>query len=305
MKKPSNTVLLTACGLLFGAAMLSGHDAQGQSAPAPRAGTGSVYGNDLGKTSVEQLSSNDEIMRAVAGGAPSRIWAVLEHAERVDCLSCIPAVEPLLYDSHAQTREIAAWWLRKRVFGVFGPGQAYEKTVNTLKSDPNPVHRAYAASALGEFLTVAGVKHCAEALKSDSDETVRAAAARALGRIGIDKGALAAAMSDGSPRVKIAVLDAASRMNQKFTAVGVGLADADPVVRKRAAEVAATHRATDQVGTLIALAQGDADAEVRLAAAHSLGALHDASARPALEQIAQKDSSGLVRDQARIALRRL
>ena len=305
MKTASNTILLSACGLLFGAAMLSGNNAQGQSAPPQRDGTGSVYGNDLGKTSVEQLSTNDEITSAVNSGAPSRIWAVLEHGEHVDCLNCIASVEPLLYDSHSQTREIAAWWLRKRVFGVFGPGETYEKTVNTLKTDPNPTHRAYAANALGEFLTVAGVKYCAEALKSDTDEKVRAAAAGALGRIGRDDGALATAMGDGSPLVKVAVLDAASRMNQKFTAVGVGLADADATVRKRAAEIAETHRATDQVGKLIDLAKGDADAEVRLAAAHSLGALHDASARAALEDIAQKDSSGLVRDQARIALRRL
>lgn len=304
MNKASNTLLLSACGLLFGAAMLSGNNAQGQSAPPTRGGTQSSYKN-IGKTSVEQLSTNEEILRAAAGGEPSRVWAVLEHGEHVDCLDCIPAVEPLLYDSQPQSREIAAWWLRKRVFGVFGAGETYEKTVQTLKSDPNATRRAYAASALGEFLTVAGVKHCATALKSDTDERVRAAAAGALGRIGRDDGALALAMSDASPLVKVAVLDAASRMNQRFTAVGAGLADGNPAVRKRAAEIAETHRSVDQVGKLIDLAKADPDAEVRLSAAHSLGALHDASARAALEEIAQKDANGLVRDQARIALRRL
>ena len=303
MKNRKSTFLVSASALLFGAAMLSDNPAQGQAA-SPRPSVANTYG-DIGKTQEEKLSTTDEIMRAASTGEPSRVWAVLEHGEFVDCLSCISSVEPLLYDSHASNREISAWWLRKRVFGVFGEGEVYQRAVNVLKSDPNPVKRAYAANALGEFLTFAGVKHCAAALKNDPDEGVRVAAALALGRLQKDDGALALAMTDASPKVKVAVLDAASRMNQKFIALGTGLADPDPAVRKRAAEIAETHRASDQVATLIELAKNDADAEVRLSAAHSLGALHDLSARGALEAIAQNDPSGLVRDQARIALRRL
>lgn len=230
---------------------------------------------------------------------------MLEHGEFVDCLNCIPSVEKLLFDAHASNREISAWWLRRRVFGVFGEGEVYQRTVQALESDPSPKKRAYAAEALGEFLSKAGVKHCKKALQSDADETVRAAAARAIGRLGIDDGALAPAMADSSPLVKVAVLDAASRMNARFTGIGTGLADADAGVRKRAAEVAETHRAADQVGKLIELAQSDANAEVRLSACHALGGLHDASARAALEGIAANDANGLVKDQARIALRRL
>ena len=51
------------------------------------------------------------------------IWQALEHGEKVECLDCIPAVEKLLYDGNAKNREIAAWWLRRRIFGVFGPGE--------------------------------------------------------------------------------------------------------------------------------------------------------------------------------------
>ncbi len=303
MKTTQKTFLLTASALLFGAVSLSGHSAQGQAAQS-RGSVAATYG-EIGKTQAEKLSTTDEILRAAATGEPSKVWAVLEHGEFVDCLSCIPAVEPLLYNAHASNREISAWWLRKRIFGVFGEGEVYSRVVSTLQSDPNPKKRAYAANALGEFLTLAGVKHCARALQSDADEGVRVAAAAALGRLQKDDGALAAAMGDSSPKVKVAVLDAASRMNQKFTALGQGLADGDAAVRKRAAEIAETHRATDQVQKLIELAERDADAEVRLAAVHTLGGLRDASARGALERIVSSDANGLVKDQARIALRRL
>ena len=91
-----------------------------------------------------------------SSGSPSLIWETLEHGESVECLNCIPAVEPLIYDNNAEVREIAAWWLRRRIFGVFGAGEVYEHTVNAVKSDPNPQRRAYAAYALGEFLDPGG-----------------------------------------------------------------------------------------------------------------------------------------------------
>lgn len=298
-----STLVLSGAALLTAVFSLSGSTAEGKGSQ-PQGGTAAMYGA-IGAHQEEKLSTNDEIMRAAATGEPSKVWAVLEHGEMVDCLSCISAVEPLLYDTHATNREIAAWWLRRRMFGVFGEGEVYQRLTQTLASDPSPKKRAYAAESIGEFLTRAGVKHCKQALATDADEGVRAAAARALGRLGIDDGALANAMSDSSPLVKVAALDAASRMNQRFTGFGTALGDADAKVRKRAAEIAETHRAADQVAKLIELAEHDADPEVRLAACHTLGGLHDASAREALERIAERDANGLVKDQARIALRRL
>jgi len=56
---------------------------------------------------------------------------------------------------------------------------------------------------------------------------------------------------------------------------------------------------------VIALAKSDADDDVRIAACHALGAFQDKSAEATLESIAQTDASGLVRDTALIALRRL
>ena len=121
-----------------------------------------------------------------SSGAPTAIWQTLEHGESVECLDCIGAVAPLLYDANAKNREISAWWLRRRMLGVFGPGEVYEQTVNTLASDPSPAKRGYAASALGEFLVGSGITPLATALQSDSDPGVRAAAASALGRLNDD-----------------------------------------------------------------------------------------------------------------------
>jgi len=41
--------------------------------------------------------------------------------------------------------EIAAWWLRRRVFGVFGEGEVYQQTVQMLAVGTNPVQRAEVA----------------------------------------------------------------------------------------------------------------------------------------------------------------
>ena len=66
--------------------------------------------------------------------APTRIWKVLEHGEKLECLGCIPLVTKLLYSPTAKNREISAWWLRRRIFGVFGPGQVYSQVLKVLES---------------------------------------------------------------------------------------------------------------------------------------------------------------------------
>src|SRR6185369_9288188 len=140
-------------------------------------------------------------------GSPSLIWETLEHGEKVECLQCIPAVTGLLYDQHSQTREIAAWWLRRRIFGVFGPGQAYEQTRNVLKSDGNAQKRAYAAYAIGEMLDQSGIAPLATAIQTDSSPIVRTAAASALGRMNsAGNGALSKALMDTDPNVQIAAI---------------------------------------------------------------------------------------------------
>lgn len=283
--------------------------AQGDEDPAK--GTKTIYG-PIPADQVEFLSSGDQIVKAASSGASTAIWEILEHGERVECLNCIPAVEPLLYDANPKTREIAAWWLRRRTFGVFGPGEVYERTAAMVKDRAQtPSKRANAAYALGEFLVAPGADVLADVLSGaspDPEPRVRAAAASALGRLNSDgSGALARALADGDSQVKLAALGSASIVNTSVDATSVArlMTDGDGIVRRRAAEVLETLRAKDAVVGLMSLAKSDGDAEVRLAACHALGGLGDSRARTVLEDVAATDANGLVKDQARIALRRL
>lgn len=288
------------------ASLLLGNDA-GADASANIGGTQKVYGN-IAPDQIEHLSTGDRIKSAAASGSMMAIWETLEHGERVECIDCIPSVEPLIYDPNPRTREISAWWLRRRVFGVWGPGQVYERTIQTLANDPNATRRAYAAEALGEFLAAPGVDAVSTAITKDSDPNVRAAAAKALGRLNSDgKGALSTALNDSDGKVKLAALRSAGRINKFADVANVTklTSDGDANVRRTAAEVIGTLRAKDGVSSLMNIAKNDPDANVRNAACHSLGALHDAQARPVLEDISRTDTNTLVRDQAAIALRRL
>ncbi len=270
-------------------------------------GTAGVYGH-VNPDSIEFLSNEEQINAAVSSNSPSLIWEVLEHAEKFECTSCIASVAPLLYSNNSEVREISAWWLRRRVFGVFGEGEVYQQTLQTLKNDSNASRRAYAAYALGEFLVTPGIAACAEAVKTDSDPAVRAAAASALGRLNDDgAGALSAAVVDSDVRVKLAGLKAVSRIN-KFTDVPAlvqTLADSDAKVRNSGVQTLEQVLAKDSSASVIAIAKTDPDASVRASAAHALGIFHDPAARPALEALSASDPNGFVRDAAAIALRRL
>ena len=295
-------VLLAIAALLGGLAKTAYSDSS-----ANIKGTQAVYGN-IPPDQIEFLSTGDRIKSVAASGSMMEIWETLEHGERVECLDCIPAVEPLLYDANPRTREIAAWWLRRRVFGVFGPGEAYERTLKTLASDGDAKKRAYAAYARGEFLVAPGAEACANAIANDKDATVREAAASALGRMNIDfNGAIAKALTDVEPKVKLAAIKSAGRINtfNDTTTVSALLADGNATVRKRAAELLEKSKPASAVPALLAIAKADADAGARNAACHALGVIRDASARATLEDVAKNDPNGLVRDQAQIALRRL
>jgi HEAT repeats len=268
----------------------------------------SVYGQ-IPEDQGEFLSTPDRIKSAAASGAPTLVWEVLEHGEKVECLDCIPAVAPLLYDGNAKTREIAAWWLRRRIFGVFGAGEIYEQTINTLaNAQEDPLRRSYAAYALGEFFAAPGIAACAQAVVNDSDARVRAAAASALGRLNDDgAGALGAALGDSDAGVKIAALGAAVRVNtfSGLSAVAALSMDSDVGVRRRALEALDALQAKDAVTVVATVAQKDTSANVRAAACHALGTFGDQSARPILQNLAQNDADTFVRDQAQIALLRL
>jgi len=297
---------MVSAALALVAAVLYVGDARSDGETTP-GGVAAVYGH-VAPDQVEFLSTPERIISVASSGGPSAIWEALEHGEKVECLECIPAVTPLLYNENSENREIAAWWLRRRIFGVFGAGEVYEQTLNTLKSDPSPQRRAYAASALGEFLAAPGIAACAAAITNDADAAVRASAALALGRLNDDGGgAIARALGDGDSRVKLAALTSIGRITGFADSGSVGnlLTDGDAKVRRRALEVLDGMYARDKVAGVINLAKSDPDADVRLAACHALGKFGDASAKSALESIAANDKDTFVRDQATIALRRL
>jgi HEAT repeat protein len=194
------------------------------------------------------------------------------------------------------------------MFGVFGPGEVYQQTLNTLATDPVPQRRAYAAYALGEFLEGAGIPAVATALRGDSDAGVRAAAASALGRLNDDgAGALGAAFGDSDAHVKFVALTSAGRVNSFTGIAGVAAltGDADPAVRRQALLLLGDMGAKDSIASVMAVAKGDADYSARIAACHALGSFGDMSAMATLQGIAANDSNGLVRDAAKLAILRL
>lgn len=291
---------------LVAAAMMGGDATADGSAPS---GTNLIYGKQIPPDQVEFLSTPDRIKSVGSGNmGASAIWETLEHGEFVECLDCIPVVANLLYDANKDNREISAWWLRRRIFGVYGNGEIYSQIVDTLKNSSDPTKRGYAASALGEFLSLAGVPYLANSLKTDSSAFVRTSAAAALGRLNDDGGgALSAGMVDGDESVRLASVAAAGKVNSFSDAVSVSktLGDTSATVRFKGAELLGSMHAKDSVASLIALATNDPSATVRAAAAHSLGMLHDVSARSTLETLQTSDPDGFVQDAARIALRRL
>jgi HEAT repeat protein len=302
--------LVSAVGL--GVAAVSSSSVADQRTHGGRA---EVYQNLQG-ASLEAVSTPQTIRQLFGADgrpaqAPTKIWQVLEHGEKVECLSCIPLVSTLLYNEHPKTREIAAWWLRRRIFGVFGPGEVYAQVVATLgDASQKDTRRVRAANALGEFLSHSGAKHLGAAVRNDASPLVREAAVNALVRMNSagPNGEISVAMADGDARVRLAAVRAATRVNA-FTDVASVVSrvgDEDAEVRRVAALSIGTMRLADAVDGLIALVSPalETDASVRKAAVWSLGQIADPSARDAVEG-ALRDSDALVRDAARMALLRM
>ena len=294
------------------------------STSSPPRGTATVY-KGIAADQVEQLTPSDRILsvatKVLGDPAPAAIWQALEHGEKVDCVECIPAVEKLLYVDDAKTREIAAWWLRRRIFGVFGPGEAYERTIQTLQTHADATMRAHAADALGEFLSAGSVEPVAAALVGDSAPVVRAAAARALDRLNTagPNRELSRALADADPTVRLAALNAAVHIHgfNDVAAVAGLVSDTSAVVRRHAVSALGSMQARDSVTALVALTSPttENDPMTRAEAAHSLGTI-GLKATPPLDaatidlvkktlDAAKSDPDTNVQDAAAIARRAL
>lgn len=276
-------------------------------------GRSSVYGN-LKNASLEAVSTPSamlSLIKAPDSAAPTAIWTMLEHGERVECLDCVPYVSKMLYNSNPKTREISAWWLRRRIFGVFGKGEVYEQTVKTATdTKASELSRAYAVNALGEFLEGAGIEPVAQALSGDSSAKVRLAAVNSLIRLNNQgpNSELSDALSDEEEEVRLAALNGATHINvfSNLDRVANLISDSSPLVRRRAAQTLGTFKNGDAVVGLIAITSpaNEPDAGVRAAAVWALGQIADSQALDAV-LAAENDSDSGVRDAAQVALRRL
>jgi len=246
-----------------------------------------------------------DMVQAIRTATPQDLYATMERGEMVECFECIPMLERMLLESDVATnREIAAWWLRKRLFG-FGP--VYVRTRDALTSDPDPVRRARAAEALGEFLDHHALVPLADAVRNDASDVVRTAAVSALGRLNHPGGnvTIAAAMTDPSVDVRRAAMTAVRTVNffREYDALLSGLADDDTAVRRRAVLLVGQHRVEAAAPALAGLLRGDADPDVRQSSAWALGRLATAEARAALNETLGTETVSLVRDAIEVALR--
>jgi HEAT repeat protein len=275
-------------------------------------GRAKVY-ESLDQSSLEHVTSASALSTQLRfqNVAPTRIWKLLEHGEKIECLDCIPRVARMLYDANDKTREISAWWLRRRIFGVFGKGEVYSQVLSVLQN-PNEtaVRRSQAANAIGEFLNPAGVPAVSQAALSDASPRVRLASVKALERLNNEgtAQALGKALSDSDEEVRLAALHAAISVSV-FSSTALLMerfGDGSALVRRSAAEAVGAMRLADAVVGLVALSAEtrEPSADVRAAAVWALGQIRDPAAKPAV-LAALSDSSTQVKNAATIAARRL
>lgn len=264
-----------------------------------------VYDRERGELSVGTGAPKREYMvNAIRSASPSRLYATLEYGERVECFECIPLLaDKLLSSDHAETREIAAWWLRRRSFG-FGP--IMEKMLDVAAHDADPERRARAAAALGEFLDPHAAATLGKVATEDSEASVRVAGVRALGRLNTLKGhsALSAAMSDSDASVRLAALQQVRKVSffRDGAAMLQAIADDDVQVRRTAAQLAGELRLSAAVEPLLGVLITDDSAQVRQAAAIALGRIGGGDAETALTDAKGMEQSEAVQQAISVAL---
>jgi len=263
-----------------------------------------VYDRQRGELSPgTQAPTVEAMLGTIEDGTPMGLTAMLEYGERVECMACIPKLEAkLLRSGNADVREIAAWWLRRRPFGY---ARVAVKMRGTLQDSADPVHRARAAEALGEFLDAGGVPALTQAVSEDSVPEVRLAAVRALGRLNARAGhaALIGAFDDEEPEIRRAALDQVLRVSffQEHDSVVGKLDDDSADVRIRAAQIIGQKQIQAGREGLETILAGDESVPARQAAAWALGRIGDG--RSALIAAQASETNERVRDAIKIALR--
>ncbi|MCA9581127.1 MAG: HEAT repeat domain-containing protein [Myxococcales bacterium] len=265
-----------------------------------------VHDRQRGECSVgTDAPSQQKLMNAIQSAGPTKFMATLEYGERVECDACVvPLMKRILSDDNPQVREFAAWWIRRRPFHV---GYVMKEMRTVLADDKDPVRRARAAEAIGEFLDPKGVAHLADALAEDGDAPVRAAAAAALGRLNhpTSHALLAEALDDKDSTVRLAALRAVRRVNffEEYEALIGTLADGDEAVRREGALLSGQYRVKSAVPALAGLLRSDGDSSVRRAAAWALGRVGGEDAGEALREVRDSETDKTVQDAIAVALK--
>jgi HEAT repeat protein len=252
-----------------------------------------------------QAPSVENMLSTIRTGTPGALIATLEYGERVECGACVgPLQRNLLESDNSEVRRISAWWLRRR---IFASGPIVRSLRATLADDGDPVRRARAAEALGEFLDPHSLAPLSDAALGDTVPFVRATAVRALGRLNHPGGneVIGDALSDVDVEVRRSAIGVVLRVNffREYDAILDALDDSDPEVQRRAATLVGELGIATGVEPLSALLVGSPDRDVRQAAAWSLGRLGGAAARAALTSAQQSETDSLVLDAVAIALR--
>jgi HEAT repeat protein len=251
--------------------------------------------------------SPQAIQMAIASGSPDAIKAELERSEFLVCGSCVDLIKPLVDNSDAEIRQVAAWWLARRAVSR----EVRVEMLNRL-SQPDSTAARNAADVLGEFHYVSSIPALSAALSNPiySGEA-RAAMARALGNINRPTvvAPLTAALGDGNAQVKTGALLALQKIAglRDGSAIVPLVTDGDAGVRAEAATTLGMFRAQEGTSALVTALQSDSSATVRKRAAWALGETHAnaAVAGQALQTAAASDPSPFVRSLAAAALTKL
>lgn len=269
-----------------------------------------VHDRARGESSLDTQAPDLATLRAAIDAAdtnPSRFSTMLEYSERVECYSCVPAVQRLLLTSgNAQVRESAAWWLRRRPFAI---GAVFVQMRDVLASDGSDTRRQYAAEALGTLMDVHAVEPLTNAVMTDGAANVRAAAVRSLGRLNVGRAshAIAVALEDRDVSVQAAALQAITEVgffDEVEPIMGL-LGSTDASIRRQAARAIGLYHVAPSVTVLAAMLVGDTDMSVRQAAAWALGRIGTAEARAALleGEASPTQTDDRVLDAIRMAIR--
>jgi len=245
------------------------------------------------------------MVAAIENGSPEKLKATLEYGERVMCEKCVPLLQKkLLGSSNPRVREMAAWWLRRQPFAAPPLLASLRKSV---KEDADPVRRARAAEALGEFMDSHALPALSDAAAEDAAPEVRAAAVRGLARLNSDAaGAVVPdALKDADPTVRLETLGVLMSVGsfRDYAALLPLLGDSIAEVRTRAAKLCGEYRVAGAETTLTAMLLGDDVASARKAAAWALGRIGGSDGRGALIDARESEQDPRVLDAIDVASR--